>query len=64
MLRAVPRDRLRDVHERDGAPRDDDEPVDTGHDRDVQRDELAVRKRELAPVAAMEEPLPGRRYRT
>ena len=59
----VPGDRVRDVHERDGAARDDDEPVDPGDGGDVQRDELALGERELVAAPDLEEPVLGRRDR-
>ena len=58
---AIPRDRVRDVHERDGAARDDDELVDPGDGGDVQRDELALGEREPAAASDLEEPVLGRR---
>jgi len=42
MCLSFPRDRVRYVHERDGATRLHDELVDTGHRRNVQRNELVI----------------------
>ena len=42
MCLSFSRDRVRYVHERDGASRLHDEPVDTGHRRNVQRNELVI----------------------
>lgn len=53
---------MRDVHECDGAAGDDNEFVDPGHCRDVQRYELALRERELAQIACVEEHVPCRSH--
>lgn len=44
MFSIVPRDWLSDVHQRNGSSRHDNELVDLGHSRNVQRHELVVRK--------------------
>ena len=49
---------MRYVHGHAGAKRVHDELVDTGHGRNVQRDELVVRERKLASFAALEEQVP------
>lgn len=58
MLYALSGTWVRDVHERYGAPGNNHEPVDPGHGRDVQRDELAIRKREPVAFTRVEEPVP------
>ena len=55
MCDCVPGDRLQHVYERDVAHGDDDESVDSRHCRDVQRNELTLRERELVAAAAVEE---------
>jgi len=54
----VPRDWMRDVHERDGTTCYDDESLDSCHGGDVQRHELSIGERKLASSTGLEEPVP------
>ena len=58
MHKHVPRDRMRDVHERDGTTCYDDESFDSRDGGDVQRDELSVGERKLASSTGLEKPVP------
>lgn len=58
MLCALSRNWVRDVHERHGASGDNHEPVDPCYSRDVQRNELAIWKRESTAFTRVEEPVP------
>ena len=53
---------MRYVHGYSSATCVHDELVDTGHGRNVQRDELVVRERKLASPAALEEQVPCGSY--
>ena len=59
----LPRDRLRNVHERDVASCDYHEFVDPRHHRDVQRDEFIVGERKSASPPGVEEYVLGRSHR-
>lgn len=60
MFNAVPGNWMRNVHQRHGAPGDDNEFINFGGRRDVQRHELAVGKREFVGAASVEKPVPRR----
>ena len=53
---------MRYVHGHPGATCVHDELVDSGHGRNVQRDELVVRERKLASSATLEEQVPHGGY--